>query len=183
MSDRDKVFLSRFWSELFRLLGSDLRHSSAYHPQADGQTKVVNRCVETYLRCFSADKLSRWFEWLAWAEYNDNTSFYTAAGVTPFKVLYGRDSPPVIRFEWGSTANHEVESLLLQRDAILVELKAYLHWAQQKMKQQTDSKCKEVQWSVGDWVYVKLRPYRQTTLVLRVNKKLAPRFYGPFKII
>ena len=44
-----------------------------------------------------------------------------AACVTPFKVVYGRDLPPLIRYEWGSTANHEVESLLLQWDAVLDE--------------------------------------------------------------
>ena len=113
VSDRDKIFLSTFWSELFRLLGSDLRRSSAYHPQTDGHTEVVNRCVETYLICFSADKPSRWLDWLAWAEYNYNTSFHTATNMTPFKVVYSRDPPPVIRYEWGSTANQEVESVLL----------------------------------------------------------------------
>ena len=126
ISDRDKVFVSSFRSELLRLLGLDLRLSSAYHPQMDGQTEVVNRCVETYLRCFSADKLSRWSEWLAWAEYNYNTSLHIATGVTPFIVVYGRDPPPIVRFEWGSTANQEVESHSLQRDAILEELKRHL---------------------------------------------------------
>ena len=183
VSDWDKIFLNTFWSELFRLLGSDLRRNSAYHPQTDGQTEVVNRCVETYLRCFSAYKPSRWLDWLAWAEYNYNTSFHTTTNITPFKVVYGRDPPPVIRYEWGSTANQEVESVLLQRDAILAELKCHLHRAQQKMKGRVDSKHQEVQWSVGEFVYVKLRPYRQSSLARRVNEKLSPRFYGPFKIL
>ena len=95
------IFLSNFWSKMFRLLGSDLRCSSAYHLQ----TEVVNCYVETYLPCFSTDKPSRWLEWLAWAKYNYNTSFHTAAAMTPFQVVYGRDPSLVIRFEWGSTAN------------------------------------------------------------------------------
>ena len=89
----------------------------------------------------------------------------------------------MIRYEWGSTANQEVESVLPQRDAILAELKCHLHRAQQKMKKRADSTHREVQWSVGEFVYVKLRPYRQSSLARRVNEKLSPRFYGPFKIL
>ena len=181
--DRDKIFLSSFWSEVSRLLASDLHRSSVYHPQTDGQTEVVNRCVETYLQCFSTDKPSRWFDWLAWAEYNDNTSFHTAIGVTLFRVVYGRESPPVIFFKWGSVANREVESLLVQHDTILEELKHHLHRNQQRMKLKADSNRRDVQWAMGDWVYVKLHPYHQSSLARRVNEKLAPHFYGPFKIL
>ena len=55
----------------------------------------------------------------------------------------------MIHFEWKSTANQEVESLLLQRYAVLEELRHHLHRAQQKMKAHVDSKRKDVEWEVG----------------------------------
>ena len=56
VSDRDKVFMSLFWIELFHLQGTLLKCSSTYHPQPDGQSKVVNRSIEIYLRCFASNK-------------------------------------------------------------------------------------------------------------------------------
>lgn len=68
ISDRDPVFMCSFWSELFTLQGTMFAHSSAYHPQTDGQTEVLNRCLEDYLRCFAADNPQSWSRFLSWAE-------------------------------------------------------------------------------------------------------------------
>ncbi|GKC78949.1 retrotransposable element Tf2 [Tanacetum coccineum] len=68
MSDRDKVFVSLFWKELFEVLKVSLHLSIAYHPQIYGQTKVVNRCLECYLICMSGEKPKAWAKWVSLAE-------------------------------------------------------------------------------------------------------------------
>jgi hypothetical protein len=50
VSDRDSQFIGMFWRELFRLVGIELTPSTNYHPQTDGQTEIVNKWVEGYLR-------------------------------------------------------------------------------------------------------------------------------------
>jgi hypothetical protein len=52
ISDPDPIFMSEFWTTLFGMLRVKLLPSSAYHPETDGQTEVVNRKVEEIFRCF-----------------------------------------------------------------------------------------------------------------------------------
>ena len=53
VSDRDPVFTSAFWKELFSLFGVKLQFTSAFHPQADGQSEATNKIIAMYLRCLT----------------------------------------------------------------------------------------------------------------------------------
>lgn len=85
ITDRDPIFLSSFWSEFFKLQNVHLHHSTAYHPQTDGQTEVVNRSLECYLRCFAGDRLKEWSSWLPLAEWWYNTSYQLSSNPLPMK--------------------------------------------------------------------------------------------------
>ena len=93
MSDRDRIFTSLLWEELWRLLETQLRRSTTYHPQTDGQTEVVNRGVETYLGYFSMNTPKQWVKWLAWAELSYNTTVRTTTLMTPFEASMGNHPP------------------------------------------------------------------------------------------
>ena len=56
VSDRDPIFTRNVWTKLFSCLGTPLDHISSYHPQYDGKTEIVNKCLEGYLRFFVSDK-------------------------------------------------------------------------------------------------------------------------------
>ena len=139
VSDRDSMFVSAFWSELFEQSGTRLKFSTAYHPETDGQTEVTNRVLETYLRCFTSEQPKQWVRWLAWAEFWYNTSYQTAARMTPFEVVYGRPAPTLRRFLPGECNIPPVVETLASRDEVLQRLRGNLMQAQQEMSIQATS--------------------------------------------
>lgn len=91
ISDRDPIFTSKFWQELFRLTKTELNLSTASHPETDGQTERVNQCLEIFLRCFVHACPRKWSRWLSLAELWYNTSHHSAIDRSPFKPLYGHE--------------------------------------------------------------------------------------------
>lgn len=164
ISDRDKVFTSLVWKELFKLLKVTLLMSSAYHLQTDGQTERVNQCLKTYLRCFVHSCPQKWSSWLPLAEFWYNTSFHSSLGQTPFKVLYGHD-PVHMGLDIADACQHmDLQQWLADKDLIQQLVSQHLQRAQNKMKHHADKKRSFREFSVGDAVYVKIQPYVQTSL-------------------
>ena len=183
VSDRDPLFISRFWQELFKLNGTKLRMSSSYHPQSDGQTEVINRVIEQFLRAFVHTKPATWGKFLMWAEWSYNTSIHSGTGKTPFEITFGKPPPSIPQYLQGSSTIDAVDDFMGNRELMLNSLRKKLLKAQETMKNFADTHRRDANFQVGDWVMVKLRPHRQITAKDAPYSKLAKRFFGPFQII
>jgi hypothetical protein len=184
VSDRDPIFTGHFWTELFSCLGTQLAHSSSYHPQSDGQTEIVNKCLEGYLRCFVSDKQAQWFKWLPLAEWWYNTSFHTATKMTPFMALYGYQPPSITSSLKEKSKVQAVEDHIENQQQVLQILKDNLTMSQNRMKQQADQHHCERSFEVGVWVFLRLQPYKQMSLKqAKKDNKLSPNYYGPYKVL
>ena len=89
VSDRDVKFMSYFWKTLWAKLGTQLKFSSSFRPQTDGQIEVVNRSLCNLLRCIVRDQLRNWDNGLPQAEFSFNSSTNRTTGYSPFEVAYG----------------------------------------------------------------------------------------------
>jgi hypothetical protein len=83
-------FVSKFWKELRKSLGTKLLHSSAYHPQTSGQTERVKQILEDMLRACVLEFPQKWDDCLPIAEFSYNNSYQESIKMAPFEALYGR---------------------------------------------------------------------------------------------
>ena len=119
---------------------------------------------------------------MALAEWCYNTSLHSSTGSTPFEIIYGKPPPVAHDYLPNTTNNEAAQTLLESRQALHSRLKKKLQKAQLTMKHYADAKRDDVSFSVGQWVYVRLRPGRQTSISGHHHPKLSKRFFGPFQI-
>ncbi|KAK1608874.1 hypothetical protein QYE76_032547 [Lolium multiflorum] len=157
--------------------------SSAFHPQSDGQSEAVNKVITMYLRCITGDRPRQWLQWLPWAEYCYNTSYHSALKDTPFRIVYGRDPPSLRDYTPGEIRNQAVERQILDRDQFLLDVRDRLLQAAQQYKHFYDVKHRAIAFDVGEWVWLRLQHRPAAFLGAGAKGKLAPKYFGPFKIL
>jgi hypothetical protein len=183
VSDRDTRFTSHFWQELTSHLGIQLSMSTAFHPQADGQTERINAVLEQYLRHFCGFQQDDWAELLPLAEHAYNTAVSETTKMSPFFANYGYQPET----QWIRPAASEAnftnpasEMLLARWKGIWEVLQENIHEAQQRMAKWYNAKAQEQpKFKVGDKVMIDARNFRTK----RPSKKLDHKKIGPVKIV
>ena len=181
ISDRDSIFLSKFWKTLFSLLGVKIAPSTAYHPQTDGQTEIVNRKIEEMIRAFVNYKKNNWDEHLVEFEVAYNSAVHSTTGYTPFFLNYGihpRTIPAQLLVE---SPNPSVNEFLANIQEATRKAIANIQRKNEYMAKYANQKRLPHKFQPGDWVWL-------STANLRLEdgsttRKLHPKFCGPFKIL
>ncbi|KAA0060839.1 pol protein [Cucumis melo var. makuwa] len=182
VSDRDACFTSKFWKGLQTAMGTRLDFSTAFHPQTDGQTERLNQVLKDMLRACALEFPGSWDSHLHLMEFVYNNSFQATIGMAPFEALYEKCCrSPVC---WGEVGEQRLmgPELVQSTNEAIQKIRSRMHTAQSRQKSYADVRRKDLEFDVGDKVFLKVAPMKG---VLRFERrgKLSPRFVGPFEIL
>jgi transposase InsO family protein len=179
ISDRGPVFVSKFMTRLCNLLRIKPSPTTAFHPQADGQTERLNQVLEQFLRMFTTTRQDDWADLLPIAEFAYNNASHAATGFSPFYVTYGYH--PALSFMTPTSSTvPAAENRVKHLQEVHEELKTMIHIAGQNAKRIYDRGATlQPSFEVGDKVLLRHRNIATTA----PSHKLASKFLGPFPII
>lgn len=92
-SDQDVIFISYFWRKLWKQLKTNLKLSSAYNPQTDGQIEVVNRILGNMIQCLAGTQYRQWSDYLSQTEFAFNSMVNRSIERSPCSVVYTKFPP------------------------------------------------------------------------------------------
>ncbi|WVZ52306.1 LOW QUALITY PROTEIN: hypothetical protein U9M48_003379 [Paspalum notatum var. saurae] len=175
------LFLSRFWEQLQTALGTNLIHSSAYHPQTSGQVERVNQILEDMLRACALTYSTKWDDCLPLAEFAYNNSYQKSLEVAPFEALYGRRCRTPLNWSEPGERVTFGPNLVTQAEEQVKFIHANLKRAQSRQKSYSDQRRRPLVFEEGNHVYLQVSPMKGVHR-FGVKGKLAPKYVGPFRI-
>jgi transposase InsO family protein len=114
VSDRGPQFVSDFWNEFCKRIGTKLKLSTANHPQTDGQTKIVNQYFDQRLRPYINYYQDDWDEWVAIVDYQQSSLWHETTGQSPFMTERGYEARTL--FDWETPVAASTPKERLNRD-------------------------------------------------------------------
>jgi hypothetical protein len=180
ITDRDKLFTSKYWTSLMAQWGINHKLSTAYHPQTDGQTERMNQTLEQYLRSYVNQQQDNWVALLPMAEFAINSAKATTTGVTPFFANYGYQ-PVMHRKLRPTSAVSQSASLEIDKlKGLHHQLQADIEFLNGRTAIYANKhRSQEPSWKEGDRVYL-LRKHIKTK---RPSSKLDFKKLGPYEIV
>ncbi|KAA0060066.1 DNA/RNA polymerases superfamily protein [Cucumis melo var. makuwa] len=181
VSDRDPRFTSKFWPSLQKAIGTGLKFSTSFHPQTNGQSERTIQTLEDMLRACVLQLKGIWDTHLPLMEFAYNNNYQSSIGMAPYKALYGRPCrTPVCWNEVGERKLVGPELVQITTNNIKL-IRENLRKAQDRQKSYADKRRRNLEFQVGDQVFLKLSPWRG---VIRFGRKgkLSPRYIGPYQI-
>ncbi|KAJ1582085.1 hypothetical protein NDA15_001662 [Ustilago hordei] len=179
VSDRGRQFISGAWKAFAEQMGVKHSLSTAYHPQTDGQTERVNQVIEQYLRMYCNYEQNDWANLLDTAAFVYNNMVHNSIGVSPFFACYGWNpkAHPDIPQRLGVNDPGRFEYLMDGKERCKY-LQEQIREAQRRSVDQYNRKHKDIEFKVGDMVYINRRNWKTR----RPTPKLDTRFAGPYPV-
>jgi hypothetical protein len=161
-------------------MGSELKMSTSFRPQTDGQTERVNLVIQQFLRNYVAADQQDWVDHLELTEFCYNNSKHFATGSTPFQMVMGKSQ--IVPMTWAtqgqplSDASEEVPivtQLDEERKRLWELAKANFEKAHKRYKDLAEKSRREVKFQVGDEVWLNIKNFQ-------LPEGLSHKFMGPY---
>ena len=145
-----------------------MNFSIARHPQIDGQSERTIQTLEDMLRACALDFRGSWNDDLTLVEFAYNNSYHSNIKMAPYEALYGRKYRSLVC--WDEDGERRIlDSEIVQRTNGKIDvIRERLHPAQSKQKSYADPRRREVEFEIGDMVFIRVAPMKG---VMRIGKK------------
>ena len=123
-----------------------------------------------------------WNKYLPLIEFSYNNNYQSTIRVAPYEMLYGRKCRSPIHCDETEERRYLGHEAVQRTNEAIENIRAQMLAYQNRQKSYADPKCRNLEFQVGDYVFLRVSPWKG---VKRFGKKgkLSPRFVGPFEIL